>query len=57
MLIPDGNITLAGVLCVHMTHLMRGIKLGANVLDARESPTRSFLHISAFGEMRSVLTI
>jgi hypothetical protein len=57
MLITSGNITLAVVLCVHMTSVMQGIKVGAKLLDARESPKSTFLHISAFGEMESNLTI
>lgn len=51
MLILPGNIRVGIMLHLLITLLMQGTKLGDNLLDARESPTRRFLHMSAFGEM------
>jgi hypothetical protein len=55
MLIPSGNVRVAIVLRLLITPLMRGIKPGDMLLDARESPARSCRHISAFGERGSDL--
>jgi len=54
MLIPPGNVWGRIVLHLLITPSMRGIKLGVNVLDTWECPTRSCLEIylpSAWGNL------
>jgi len=57
ILIPSGHVIVAIVLNLLNTLLMRDSNLGDNLLDARESHTRSCLHLSAFDDRGSDSTI
>jgi hypothetical protein len=57
MLISSGTVRGSIVLRLLTTPSMQGIQPGNNLSDARESPRRSFLHISVFSERGSHLTI
>jgi len=57
MLVPSRHDRVAIMLRLLLTLLLRGIKPGDTLSDARESAIRSSLHISAFGESGSDLMI
>lgn len=57
LLISSGNVTVAIILNLLITLLMRGTKLSNELSDTTSSYTGSFLHISAFSKRGFELTI